>query len=282
MRINVATVNSGWILQKIAERICETDENVFSISHSPREDVDANFYIDVQNCYQGKTSTIDIGFFTHLHENSLSYLNPHWLSLDHIVHMCSRYRDMFAPYYPKERMSRIIPGELSPNFKLKKPTIGIFQRGMHKGKGFPFMKKMAEKDVFKKFKFLFVGKDWGEVIDLYKTKGVEVSVNNDESYEKYPKLYSSIDYLLIPSLWEAGPMSAIEALGCGIPIISSYVGWMGIDLDPEYLFTPNNDVELELIFTTIFNKIKSRRDQVKDLSYKNYANKIIKIIENIK
>ena len=282
MNINVVTVDSGWILQKIAERICCARSDIFSLSHEPRNDVDANFYIDVQNCYKGKTRTLDIGFFTHLHEDSTDFLNPYWLQLDYIVHMCSRYYQMFSPYYSKEKMSVMMPGEYCDNFKPKKQTIGIFQRGMHQGKGFHFMKTMANKGILKKFKFLFVGKDWGEVVDLFKEKGIKVDFEEDEVYEKYPDLYAKIDYLLIPSLWEAGPMSTIEAFSCGIPIISSYVGWMGIDLKPDFIYNANADIELESIFNNIFNKIRSRVDQVKDLSYKNYSNKIIEIVEKIK
>ena len=77
-------------------------------------------------------------------------------------------------------------------------------------------------------------------------------------------------------------MSTIEAFSCGIPIISSYVGWMGIDLKPDFIYNANADIELESIFNNIFNKIRSRVDQVKDLSYKNYSNKIIEIVEKIK
>ena len=281
MKINVITVDSGWILQKIAERVCASRPDVFSISKNPKDDVSANFYIDVQNCYHKPSNTADIGFFTHLHENSLRYLIPHWLQLDHIVHMCSRYFNAFLPYYPEEKMSTIMPGEFSKNFQPRKKTIGIFQRGMYEGKGFHFLKKMAEKDILKQFKFLFVGKDWAEVVELFHKKGVEVEYQEHEVYEKYPDLYSKIDYLLIPSLWEAGPMATIEALSCGIPIIASNVGWMGLEIKPDFIFNTNNDIELELILNTILNKIKSRVDQIKELSYTKYSNKIIEIVESI-
>ena len=57
---------------------------------------------------------------------------------------------------------------------------------------------------------------------------------------------------------------------------------MGIDLKPDFIYNANADIELESIFNNIFNKIRSRVDQVKDLSYKNYSNKIIEIVEKIK
>jgi len=282
MNINIVTVDSGWILQKIAQRIYEANPEVFSLSHQSSQDTDANFYIDVQNCFKGKTRTLDVGFFTHLHENSASHLYPYWLTLDHIVHMCSRYLDVFSQFYPPNKMSLMFPGELSKEFKLKKPTIGIFQRGEHEGKGFFFMKNLANSEILKNFKFLITGKGWEGVVDLYRKNNIEVEYRTDESYDKYPELYSRIDYLLIPSLWEAGPMSVIEGLGCGIPIISSDVGWVNGDLEVDYSFEPNNTLELTSILNTIFNKIKHRREQVGHLSYKTYGEKLIKTVENIK
>ena len=76
-------------------------------------------------------------------------------------------------------------------------------------------------------------------------------------------------------------MATIEALSCGIPIIASNVGWMGLEIKPDFIFNTNNDIELELILNTILNKIKSRVDQIKELSYTKYSNKIIEIVESI-
>ena len=68
MKINIVTVSSGWILQKIAQRIhnelqkmCEA-----TISHEPNLFADVNFYVDVQNCYHHKTNTLDRTTETHL------------------------------------------------------------------------------------------------------------------------------------------------------------------------------------------------------------------------
>ena len=156
MKINIVTVNSGWILQKISERIVAASPDVFQISLRPVIDADANFYIDMLNCYRGKSPIFDIGFFTHLHEDSTSSMQNHWLSLDHIVHMCTRYKKSFQQLYPAEKMSVLYPGEVSEQFPIKKPLIGVFQRGFHEGKGFDFMKSIAQYDILKNFKLLFV------------------------------------------------------------------------------------------------------------------------------
>ncbi len=97
MVINIVTVKSGWMLARKAERIAAANKSDYqmNVSHKRRNDVDANCYIDISNCYRGKTKVLDIGYFTHLHENSLEYLNNEWLTLDYIVHMCKRYYEMF-------------------------------------------------------------------------------------------------------------------------------------------------------------------------------------------
>jgi len=60
MNINIVTVNSGWILQKIAERLYNSNKEVFSISYyEPKNDADANLYIDIIfNFQEDKKSTL--------------------------------------------------------------------------------------------------------------------------------------------------------------------------------------------------------------------------------
>ena len=282
MKINIVTVESGWILQKIAERIGRSNPEVFEVSHSPRVDVDANYYVDVQNCYFQKTSTLDIGYFTHLHENSEKSIQDDWLTLDYIIHKCTRYRQVFEKFYPAEKMSILYPGEISSEFKLKKPLIGIFQRGTYEGKGYFFMKKLAEYDILKKFKFLFVGSGWGDVAHLYRKNGIEAYYQENEDYSTYPKLYEHIDYLLIPSLWEGGPMSVIEACATGTPIISSDVGWVNLDFEVDHLYEPDNDQQLAKILEKIHAPIYNRRKKFSKINYKTYGEKLINIVERLK
>ena len=88
-------------------------------------------------------------------------------------------------------------------------------------------------------------------------------------------------YLFIPSLWEGGPMSVIEAYSKGIPIISSNVGWIS-DFEVEHMFDPNNEIQLLEVLKQIENKIFQRIKKVENLSYKKSGEEIIKIVKNIK
>ena len=96
MRINVVTVRSGWILQKIAGRIVDNSPRdvQMKLIHAPRRN-ENNFYVDVTNCFMGPAGGKDVGLFTHVHENSNDSIKDHWFSLDHIIHMSRRSRNIF-------------------------------------------------------------------------------------------------------------------------------------------------------------------------------------------
>ncbi|MFT4924372.1 MAG: glycosyltransferase involved in cell wall biosynthesis [Phenylobacterium sp.] len=47
-------------------------------------------------------------------------------------------------------------------------------------------------------------------------------------YSEYPKRYQSMDCLLITSHSEAGPLTLFESLACGVPAVSTPVGWAPI------------------------------------------------------
>lgn len=304
MRVNVVTVESGWILQKIAERIVEAGNRQdlttrmfgdgtikarfrWSLSHTPRVDCVANYYVDIQNCYRGKTSVLDIGYFTHLHENNIKYIQPNWLSLDFIVHGCTRYQSIFEKLYPAEKMDVLIPGEIPDGFDLKKPTIGIFQRGKYEGKGFHFMQEAGQKiqHTLGGFKWRFIGNDWEPVVKQYNDLGIEAVSLGDVGL-KYPEGYAAqydlVDYVLIPSLWESGPMSLIEANAKGIPIISSDVGQSAVDINVDYLFRPGNHLQLRDILHGILAIRLHARQRVSHLSYEWYTRELAKIICKIK
>lgn len=275
------TVQSGWILQLIAQRITAESDGVMKLSTAPRNDVDANFYIDVQNCFHRKTLVPDIGFFTHADRDDITTVNPTAFSLDYIVHMCERYFLAFAPHFPASKMEVIYPVEIDKRFNMKKRTIGIVQRGGFVGKGHDFMLDLARESIAKNFHFLFIGKGWDEVAKLMNLLGVSVTHIASEDYDSYPNLYDGIDYLLIPSLWEGGPMSYVEACATGTPIISGDVGFVE-DFGVDYPFQSGSMDSLVDVLGRIFAVDYERRARVESYSYRKYANRIIEIVRELR
>lgn len=283
--INVVTVRSGWILQKIAQRIVDAGNRAnlayFELAHVPKIGADVNFYCDVQNCFVGPTNSIDVGLFTHVHENNIDNVSPVTYQLDYIFHMARRYRRMFIQNnkFPSTKMGIMRPWEIPDGFEIKKPIIGIFQRGKYKGKGHERMAKLFADKISQHFRWLFVGNDWDEIIGFGESRGLTVYHSKDKFLDYpsgYSSLYDKIDYLLIPSEWEGGPMCALEATAKGIPIISSNVGWVSeLPLDVQIY---NNFNGLIKLLSNILIPLGRRRDNVDRLSYKNCARQIVEII----
>lgn len=283
--VNVVTVRSGWILQKIAERIALAGNKVceaeWQVTHRPAISADINFYCDVQNCWPGFVpgSSMNIGLFTHIHADDPKTVNQNALNLDYIFHMANRYMTVFRDEfkYPQHRMNLMVPFEST--WAMKKPTIGIFQRGKYEGKGYHFMLKFVEKHphVCKNFKWIFVGNDWDGVA----TKMVDADIlvrnmgDKDVDYPSgYQNLYGTIDYLLIPSMWEGGPISCLEAASVGVDIIAADVGWCREWAD--HIFTPGDTGELAAILVSRLGKKTIRANRLKHImSYERCAKQII-------
>lgn len=281
--INIVTVNSGWILQKIAERIvANAPEDVsMALSHTPTYRGN-NFYIDVQNCYHGPTGGKDIGLFTHVHENNTKHLHDQWFNLDGVIHMSARNEAMWRSdrrFNPKQFCWAAMPGEMPAGFKFKKRTIGIMQRGKYEGKGFDFMKRLAENRIAGCFNWFIVGNDWEEVVkELMTYPEVQVTYIPDSSAkwpETYQHAFEKIDYLLIPSLWEGGPMSVIEAAAAGVPIIGARVGWIDKEVPVFRSFAPNDLEGCLKILSEIYEPQNKAWTIVEKLSYKEYARIVV-------
>lgn len=284
-KINVVTVTSGWILQKIAERIVANAPPTVEMSLCHRPTMGGNnFYVDVQNCYHGPTGGKDIGLFTHVHENNTKHLMDHWFQLDGVIHMSDRNEQMWRkdPRFNQRQFCwAAMPGEMPDGFKYKKRTIGIMQRGRYEGKGFHFMKQLVNSNVARHFNWIFVGNDWEEVVKrLLEYQDVQVTYIPDSNAkwpETYQQTYEKIDYLLIPSLWEGGPMSVIEAASAGVPIIGARVGWVDREIPVFRSFAPNDIEGCIKILKELHEPQSSAQSIVQKLSYKEYA----RIVEQV-
>lgn len=292
MHIHVVTVSSGWILQKIAERMKSYNENpdvVFTVGHTVDYDADVNYYCDLQNCYHGQKTKFDVAYFTHADMNSevwlknlLLYTNS-FENLKGIVSMNKRYTDMLERVgFPKEKLATITPGQTHDQFPLKKITIGIVSRGGYPGYGQQFMERFLSTADLQNFKFKFLGNGWNNVESIAKSRNFEVEILSDSDYSIYPSFYQKIDYLLIPGLWTAGPMSMQEALSTGVPVISADVGFNGYEFNADYTFETDNENKLIEIFKLIEEPMLKRRAQVSDMTWAKYSQDITNFILTLK
>lgn len=291
MHINVVTVSSGWILQKIAERMIKynTNQNVtLTLSHTPNYAADVNYYADLQNCYFGHKTKFDVAYFTHADENSKQWLinlfhQRRAFELDGIVSMNKRYTDMIEEIgYNKDKLVTITPGQTYDSFPLKKTTIGIVSKGGYAGYGQYFMEEMFKTYDFKHFKVRILGNGWDALKPIAESKNIDLELLSDSDYSIYPTFYQNIDYLLIPGLWTAGPMSMQEALSSGVPVIGANVGFVNYEFNADYVFEANDVNGLSEILNKITEPKLKRRAQVENMTWEKYSRDIIDFITTLK
>jgi glycosyltransferase involved in cell wall biosynthesis len=291
MHINIVTVASGWILQKIAQRTaqnCVVPGINMSVSHSPMLNADVNYYVDLQNCYFNYKTKLDIAYFTHADLNSTQWVidlfkERNAMHLNGIISMNYRYTKMLESIgYPKDKLITIVPGETKNMFPLRKIIIGVVSRGGYPGYGQQFMEDFFKSYNCTNFRFRFLGNGWGNLAVITKDKGIEIEFLSDVNYDIYPEFYRTIDYLLIPGLWTAGPMSMQEALSTGTPIIGADIGFVNYEFKADYVFEPGNVPQLSSILDGILSPLLNRRAQVEDMSWIGYATDVVNFILRMK
>ena len=95
-------------------------------------------------------------------------------------------------------------------------------------------------------KIIFLGDRREEEVEFCQQLNIEHEYyhrGNNVEYEDYPGIYDKMDCMLITSKEEGGPICAIEALACGIPIITTPVGVTKdiIVKDNGYFYNTAND-----------------------------------------
>ncbi|SRR5260221_1752061 len=285
LKVNIVIPTSGWILTKIGERTaksCNVSGVKMKTSFKSAPSADVNYYCDLQNTYYGEKTNLDIGYLTHAHENSKKWLSGMFheknvlQNLDGLVLMNDRYTKMCLQIgYPKDKLAIITPGQTFDTFPLKKIVIGIVSRGGAPGYGQGFMEELFSKYSFTGYKFRFLGNGWDALLPIAKAKNIEIELLQDADYSIYPKFYKEIDYLLIPGMWTAGPMSMQEALSTGTPVIGADVGFVGYEFQADFVFPSGNTNRLYNILQQIRNPLIKRRKQVENMSWEKYAKDLV-------
>ena len=80
---------------------------------------------------------------------------------------------------------------------------------------------------FKEFRVALIGSGLTEAAAQLAQSNVECRVYDRDTHPffNYPRLYQSLDCLVITSSTEAGPLTLFEALATGLPVVSTPVGW---------------------------------------------------------
>ena len=191
--INFVTEPGRWVLRPI----CEEFARYLPATISTKPDTQAKVNVFVNYALYQSINTKTVGFFTHREKDSNSF-DQIAQECDWCVAMCNRT----AGYLPKKKTSII---QVWPNSKYIKDKIvfGVVGRQYSSGR-----------------------KRFWMAEPLKEIEGIEVRFTNGEiPEEKMTDFYREIDYLLVLSNNEGGPVPVVEALGMGVPVIAPNVGF---------------------------------------------------------
>ena len=107
------------------------------------------------------------------------------------------------------------------------PVIGVCGRNHATGRKSPLrIYEIARAMAGQHATFVFCGHEWEGLAEKINEFGTAELWLGSGKYDTYPAFYNSLDALLCASDIEGGPYPPLEALACGVPVVSTPVGHM--------------------------------------------------------
>jgi len=235
MNVNVITDRDAWILSKCAYNSGGNSVSVFE----PSPSADINYYVHWVLYISKPVNTKCLLGITHLDGwgreiEGIKLLPNVWFTA-----MSNQWRDYAIDHgIPSNRIFLNEFGfdnslfTFRDKIKSEKKTVAIVGRKYETGrKGEKVLLEIA-KMMSREFRFLFIGDRRQEEVDALRHMGFEVIYKRNILDNELPDALAEADVLLLTSLREGGPCTALEALGMGIPVVSTPVGYV-IDIVEE-------------------------------------------------
>jgi glycosyltransferase involved in cell wall biosynthesis len=195
--LRVISPDNGWILERCTKELegIKTKKNI-------------SYFINYA-CYDDSLrSDINVALFTHREETGANRkkFEEVALKVDHCVSMCKNTTKILKELGAKN-ITEIYMGS---DDRLDKEIIfGVVGRVYGSGrKGESLIKQLNDDG----YNVVAHGKGW------------DCPIFSDR-YEDIPNFYKEIDYLIVPSVNEGGPIPVLDAIRAGIPIIAPDVGF---------------------------------------------------------
>lgn len=207
--LNIVTESKEWILSRSARELLQLEGFQVTINF-PTGDSDIDYFIPYL-LFKGRThKNKSVGLFTHLE----TALDKDSKTKANKFHAFKKEMDLCISISKKTREALGQAFSGSPVIKLgtdlsKTPIFGVVGRVQRSGrKNEKFIESLANRG----FRIVAWGEGWPcEIVS--------------RNYSDISKFYRAIDYLIIPSSIEGGPVPLLESLAMGTPVIAPDVGW---------------------------------------------------------
>ena len=227
--VHIVLSDEGWILQRLAKEIAERVPYV-TYSLSPRPEADLQYYM-TYSTWRRKLAEYEMAFFAHLEPEGEAYEKFFNVarSVGHCITMCQRYEDLLRES-GVDHVTTVPPGVDVDKYEVRL-KIGVVGRAYHTGrKGEALVSSLMDEPHI----------DWYFTGDGWPKEGLHLPDSG------LPQFYRDMDYILVPALYEGGPMCVIESLASGTPVIAPPIGWVTDFPHVEYKTGDAGDLRAKL------------------------------------
>jgi len=260
-RIHVKICDSGWIIEKMAKMLADQISCV-SYSLEERDSVDLIYHMPYLTYNTTSSNIRRIGYFTHLEQDEPKRSHFFRAAADFHYLVCQSLKT--ANLFNKDEFDRI--SVISPGVDLEKFTpelrIGVVGRTYDSGrKGENLVRSVMS---LPGISWRFTGRGW---------PGDSQFLADSEM----PSFYRSVDYILVTSLNEGGPMCVLEALACGRPVIAPDVGW--VNEFPHIAYDTGDADSLRRVLLKLQTDQMQRRAAVLDRTWRNWVVRHVELFQ---
>jgi hypothetical protein len=206
--LQVVGPTDNWVLERLARRLAAKLPYAAFVPWKPGPDGVARvaYYVNYA-LYQGPSGLLDVGLFTHRDDTQ------QFLERARQVGACVSMSRLYADWLTGQGVRHVVHIPMAFDAYRYRPrlVLGVVGKLDHPRKGRPLVERLRA------LPFVDVRATEGQVPD-----------------EDLPDFYQALDYVLIPATVEGGPLSLLEGLGMGKPVIAPD----GVGMVPEF---PDSD-----------------------------------------
>jgi len=264
-RVNVICPTDGWILNRMGIELKQRLPYV-ALNAPNKNNYEINYYIN-HSTFKEASMRVDIAFFAHVEEDN-PILRDRFFKVADSVQACVCHSNKYAQIlkkYGKRNVTVITPG-VDSAFK-PKLILGFIGRSY---RNWSIEKWRTDRK--------------GERLldELKKLDYVELRVTDGKlPAGELPNFYRELDYVIIASKYEAGPMCLIESLACGIEVIAPKDVGMVAEFKEGIHHYENSDFNsLNRLLNELYKNKITIRSQVEQYTWDRFASEHNKFFKN--